>query len=276
MRVISSGLKAINEHHDRALPQPIKKAVGHASKALHTLRLEQITHSFPNLADLNSPLLVLNEINLEVSPGQSLALSGPSGCGKSTLLQIIAGTLSPMSGALWWGETRLDQLTEDERAQWRLRQLGMIFQDFRLFPHLNALENVALPLELLGKSPRTAAHEASELLAQFGLTSRESHAPETLSGGEKQRVALARALVTRPTILIADEPTGNLDQETAARVEETLLSQIHARHVGLIYVTHDLRFASRADRHFGLDKGQLLERKSDLSLTSSPLHQRDQ
>lgn len=263
MRVLKPTSTALNDHLDRALPLPIKASHALSSNALPQLRLQGISHHFPNLADPSSPIIILKNVNLELSSGQSLALSGPSGCGKSTLLQMIAGTLTPLEGELWWGNDRLDLLNEEERAKWRLRQLGMIFQDFRLFPHLSALENVALPLELLGERPRTAALEAAEVLAQFGLSERENHAPETLSGGEKQRVALARALVTRPTLLVADEPTGNLDQETAAQVEEALLSQVSARKIGLIYVTHDLRFASRADRHFGLNKGQLIERVLD-------------
>ena len=263
MRALLGGNKALSQHEERPLPQPIIRETASSARALAQLRLEAVSHHYPNLADLNTPIHILNEVNLEISPGQSYALSGPSGCGKSTLLQIIAGALTPLEGVIWWGNQRLDLLDEDARAQWRLINLGMIFQDFRLFPHLNAVENVALPLELLGESPRVAARQAYDLLESFGLLERASHSPEILSGGEKQRVALARALVTRPALLIADEPTGNLDQETAAQVEDTLLSQVKGRNVGLVYVTHDLHFASRADRHFGLYRGQLLERHAD-------------
>ena len=236
------------------------QVVGTSSHHLAPLRLVGVSKSYQQQTHASLPLDILKEVDLEIYPGQSLALSGPSGCGKSTLLQIIAGNLLPSDGEVWWGHQRLDILSDDERAQWRLRNLGMMFQDFRLFPHLTALENVALPLELLGSSSYDAQTEAQDLLEQLNLAERITHLPSRLSGGEKQRVALARALITKPMLLLADEPTGNLDQVTAAKVETLLLQQVKTRQVGLVYVTHHLQFAAKADQHWGLHEGYLLQR----------------
>lgn len=244
---------------DQAKPAT-KKVFAPIAHTQSNLRLKDVSQCFDNLEDTAKPLRILTDVQLNINIGQTIALSGPSGCGKSTLLQIIAGNLTPTDGEVWWGNQRIDLFKEDERAAWRLQNIGLIFQDFRLFTHLTALENVALPLELLGRSTQDAFEEAKPLLDQLGLGERMSHKPNTLSGGEKQRVALARALVTRPVLLIADEPTGNLDQETAAAVEDLLLSQVNLRQVGLVYVTHDLRFASRAQEHWGLHEGRLLKR----------------
>ena len=229
-------------------------------QALPQLELRDVAHSYPNLEQPEHPLEILKSISLTCSAGEMIALSGPSGSGKSTILQLIAGNLIPTSGEVWWGHQRLDQLSEDERARWRLSNVGLIFQDFRLFPHLSALENVTLPLELLGSSSYEATSLAIPLLKQLGLSERHHHRPHTLSGGEQQRVAIARALVHRPTLLLADEPTGNLDHVSAQKVEDLLLSLPYLRQVGLLYVTHDLRFATRADVHYGVHEGELLKR----------------
>ena len=229
-------------------------------QVLPQLELRDVTHSYPNLEDETHPLEILKSISLSLSAGDTIALSGPSGSGKSTLLQLIAGHGVPSRGEIWWGDIRLDQLNEDARAHWRLEHVGLVFQDFRLFPHLTALENVALPLELLGSSSHEATSAAVPLLKQLGLSERHHHKPHALSGGEQQRVAIARALVHRPTILLADEPTGNLDRASATKVEDLLLSLPHLRQVGLLYVTHDLSFAQRADTHYGLHQGELMQR----------------
>ncbi len=242
---------------DRFSPMPVSTK---STPALAPLRLIQVSQQYDNLAQPEKPLQILDRVDLSISAGQTIALSGPSGCGKSTLLQVIAGNLSPTEGEVWWGDERIDTLNEDERARWRLNNIGMIFQDFRLFPHLSAIDNIALPLELLGHSPQESREAAIPLLCQLKLDHRAEHRPDTLSGGERQRVALARALVTRPTLLIADEPTGNLDQETAEQVEQLLLNQASVHQVALLYVTHDLRFASRAQQHWGLHQGRLLQR----------------
>lgn len=227
------------------------------------LDVRGVSRSYPNREDPSRPLEILRDVDLKISAGEVVSLSGPSGCGKSTLLQIIAGNLAPSGGEVWWGDQRLDTLDDAARAQWRLAQLGLIFQDFRLFDHLSALENVALPLELLGSSARDAQREAHRVLEQLGLGARRAHLPSALSGGEQQRVAIARALVHRPTLLLADEPTGNLDRESAQRVEELLLSLPRLSQVGLLYITHDLRFAARADTHWGLHEGALLQRSAE-------------
>lgn len=250
---------AIDVSASASISEEIKTRI-HPARVLPMLRLNEIQKRYPNLEDPLKPLEILNEINLVISAGEVIALSGPSGCGKSTLLQIISGNLSATTGEIWWGEERLDQMNEAQRARWRLEQVGMIFQDFRLFPHLTVLENAALPLELLGASPQEALRGVKPLLEELGLGARLHHTPSALSGGEQQRVALARALAHRPTLLLADEPTGNLDQVSARAVEDLLLSLPTLRRVALIYVTHDLRFAARADRHFGVFQGQLMER----------------
>ena len=247
---------------DQSLIKLNKKVFSPVAKAVSNLRLVNVSQSYNNLADPSKPIHILDEINLDIKLGYSLALSGPSGCGKSTLLQIIAGNITPSSGEIWWGDQRLDQLNEAARARWRLQNLGLIFQDFRLFPHLSALENVALPLELLGETSKVAFEKAQDLLKQLKLDHRSSHRPEMLSGGERQRIALARALVTQPSLLIADEPTGNLDYETAEQVESLLLEQVSLRQVGLVYVTHNLTFAAKAQEHWGLHQQQLLRRHS--------------
>ena len=247
---------------DKSSTKLNKKVFAPVAKSVSNLRLVNVSQTYENLADPSKPIHILNEVSLNVKLGYSLALSGPSGCGKSTLLQIIAGNISPSFGEIWWGEQRLDLLNDSERARWRLENLGLIFQDFRLFPHLSALENVALPLELLGETSKVAFEQAQDLLIQLKLAHRSSHRPEMLSGGEKQRVALARALVTKPSLLIADEPTGNLDYETAEQVESLLLAQVALRHVGLVYVTHNLAFANKAQEHWGLHQQQLLRRHS--------------
>ena len=234
------------------------------TSALAMLRIKDVAKSYPNLEDPASPLDILRSITFDISAGEIIALSGPSGCGKSTLLQLIAGNLAPTSGEIWWGDQRLDLFSDTVRDQWRLEQVGLIFQDFRLFHHLSAVENAALPLELLGFSPKEAYDRAYELLDQLGLSRRLHHRPSALSGGEQQRVALARALAHRPTLLLADEPTGNLDPESARHVEDLLLSLPALQRVSLIFVTHDLRFAQRAHTHYGVHQGQLLERTKAL------------
>ncbi len=254
----------------KELTKLAQKVFTPVAKSVANLRLIELSHSFHNLANPQQDIHILKGVNLEIKLGYSMALSGPSGCGKSTLLQIIAGNLRPNSGEIWWGEQRIDLFSDDERARWRLKNLGLVFQDFRLFPHLTALENVALPLELLGETSRTAFEQAQDLLEQLQLTSRANHRPEMLSGGERQRVAIARALVTRPALLIADEPTGNLDYETAQQVEELLLAQVALRQVGLVYVTHNLQFADKAQEHWGLYQQQLINRQQQGQVNVDP------
>ncbi len=202
------------------------------------------------------PLEVLKGVELEISAGQFVAVAGPSGSGKTTLLGLLAGLDRPTAGRVIIDGQDLDALTEDERARFRVNRIGFVFQTFHLLPTLTALENVLVPLELAGSD---ATARASALLERVGLGDRAHHYPVQLSGGERQRVSLARAFANRPRILFADEPTGNLDRETGARVA-ALLEQLN-RDAGttLVLVTHDGALAARADRILRLESGRVVE-----------------
>jgi putative ABC transport system ATP-binding protein len=208
-------------------------------------------------------LTVLDGIDLSVAPGEFLAILGPSGSGKSTLLALLAGLDRPTAGEVLVDGTPLSSLDEDGLSLLRRRRLGFVFQSFQLLPHFTARENVLLPLELLDAPDAEA--RADELLAQVGLASRGHHYPGQLSGGEQQRVALARGFSARPAILLADEPTGNLDGANGRRVLE-LLGALRAAHgTTLVLVTHDPEIAGRADRCVHLADGRLVreERRAD-------------
>ena len=200
-------------------------------------------------------LTVLKDITFDVSPGEFLAILGPSGSGKTTLLGLLAGLDLPSSGKVHLDGEDLGSLTEDERARLRVEKIGFVFQSFQLMPTLTAQENVQVPLELRGQSE--AGIRAHDLLARVGLSGREHHYPVQLSGGEQQRVALARAFSTRPKILFADEPTGNLDASTGATIIELMAELNHDQGTTLILVTHDLELASRARRTIRLADGRL-------------------
>ncbi|MCY3547174.1 MAG: ABC transporter ATP-binding protein [Gemmatimonadetes bacterium] len=204
------------------------------------------------------PLEVLKGVELEISAGQFVAVAGPSGSGKTTLLGLLAGLDRPTAGRVIIDGQDLDALTEDERARFRVNRIGFVFQTFHLLPTLTALENVLVPLELAGSG---ATARASALLDRVGLGDRAHHYPVQLSGGERQRVSLARAFANRPRILFADEPTGNLDRETGARVA-ALLEQLN-RDAGttLVLVTHDGELAARADRILRLEGGLVVEKE---------------
>jgi putative ABC transport system ATP-binding protein len=201
---------------------------------------------------------VLTDINLEVAPGEFLALMGPSGSGKSTLLNLIAGIDKPTSGTLMVDGLDIATLSESELADWRAHNVGFIFQFYNLLPVLTAYENIELPLLLTGLSGRERREHVRAALEMVGLTDRMLHYPSELSGGQQQRVAIARAIITDPTILVADEPTGDLDRVSAAEVLK-LMDRLN-RELGktVIMVTHDQRAASQARRLIHLDKGVLL------------------
>jgi putative ABC transport system ATP-binding protein len=203
-------------------------------------------------------LTILDNVDLAVAHGASAAVVGPSGAGKSTLLALLAGLDEPTSGRVWLNGAELTALDEDGRASLRNREVGFIFQSFHLLPSLTAIENVLLPLEL-GGTPN-AAERARAALADVGLEHRLRHYPKQLSGGEKQRVAIARAFVTRPRLLFADEPTGNLDNQTGARILNLLFEQNAAAGTTLILVTHDLDAAARCDRVVELAAGRVVKR----------------
>jgi putative ABC transport system ATP-binding protein len=202
------------------------------------------------------PLAILQDISFTVMAGESVAVVGASGSGKSTLLGLLAGLDLPSAGSVVLDGTKLGALDEDARALLRGRLLGFVFQSFQLLPSLTALENVMVPLELAGTPGATAI--AREWLARVGLAEREGHAPRHLSGGEQQRVALARAFAPGPRLVLADEPTGNLDAATGAQIID-LMFDLNARQgTTLILVTHDEAIASRCDRRLRLAGGRLV------------------
>ena len=200
-------------------------------------------------------LVILQDISLRIMPGEAVAIVGASGSGKSTLLGLLAGLDTPSAGAVRLDGADLFALDEDGRAALRARLLGFVFQSFQLLPALNALENVMLPLELAGE-PR-AADLAEKMLARVGLAERLRHYPKTLSGGEQQRVALARAFVTQPKLLLADEPTGNLDAATGAGVIDLMFELNAQAKTTLLLVTHDEAIASRCARKIRLAAGRI-------------------
>jgi putative ABC transport system ATP-binding protein len=198
-------------------------------------------------------LTILADVSLSVRTGESLAIVGASGAGKSTLLALLAGLDSPSTGSVSIAGVDLTQLDEDGRAAIRGKHVGFVFQSFHLIPSLTAIENVMLPLELGGR--RDARQTAAAALEEVGLTPRSAHYPKQLSGGEQQRVAIARAFVTRPAVLFADEPTGNLDTATGQRVTDLLFELNRSTGSTLVLVTHDRSLAGRCSRVLELDAG---------------------
>jgi len=204
-----------------------------------------------------SELTLISDINFSVASGESVAVVGASGAGKSTLLGILAGLDTPSSGEVMLAGKSLFNLNEDARAQLRGEWIGFVFQSFQLLPSLTALENVMLPLELMGM--KQAKVLASDVLERVGLAARLHHYPRQLSGGEQQRVAIARAFAPQPKLLLADEPTGNLDSRTGEYVINLLFELNREKGTTLILVTHDNALAQRCDRILTLDAGQLTE-----------------
>ena len=206
----------------------------------------------------DGPLAILQDIHFAIQAGESVAIVGESGSGKSTLLGLMAGLDQATSGSIDLMAQDLGRLDEDGRAKLRGQFVGFVFQSFQLVPHLNALENVMLPLEIRGV-PLTQARElAADCLARVGLSQRLMHYPKTLSGGEQQRVALARAFVSKPAILFADEPTGSLDEASGSKVIELLFELNRENGSTLILVTHDPQLAQRCSRQLILQGGRLL------------------
>lgn len=203
-------------------------------------------------------LTILHDLSLALDSGSSLAIVGSSGSGKSTLLGLLAGLDLPSGGQVILAGNDLGQLDEDQRARIRAEHVGFVFQSFQLLDSLNALENVMLPLELEGH--KDARQRASALLERVGLGQRLSHYPRQLSGGEQQRVAIARAFVAEPTVLFADEPTGNLDSHTGERISDLLFELNQERGATLVLVTHDERLAHRCQRLIRLEGGRLVDR----------------
>ena len=219
------------------------------------LALHDVHHGYERAGER---IDVLTGADLEVRAGELVAVVGRSGSGKSTLLHVAGGLVAPAQGEVHVGGRPLDSLDAKERARIRRRTIGFVFQFFHLLPHLNVRDNVALPLLLDGARTASARSAADGVLADVGLTDRAAHLPAELSGGQLQRAAIARALVTEPDVVLADEPTGNLDATTAGEVLDLLVSQVRDRDVALVLVTHDATSAARADRTLHLLDGLLV------------------
>ena len=217
------------------------------------LRVESLTKSFESGGEM---LTVIDDVSFAVEAGETCSIVGPSGSGKTTLLGLCAGLDRPSSGRITLCNIDLTPLDEDERAEVRNQHVGFVFQTFRLLPTLTALENVMVPAELRGTDD--PQQRATELLEEVGLGDRLDHYPTQLSGGEQQRVAMARAFINEPRILFADEPTGNLDAETAERVEDVLFRLNETANTTLVLVTHDLELAHRTERILKLRGGQIV------------------
>ncbi len=202
---------------------------------------------------------MLKDLTLNVPEGDFLGLMGPSGSGKTTLLNLIAGLDKPSEGQVWVGDERISSMTESQLARWRTRHVGFIFQFYHLMPALTAYENVELPLLLLPLSARQRRDQVLTALDLVGLSDRIRHRPGQLSGGQQQRVGIARAIVTDPTLIVADEPTGDLDARSADEILDLLDELRRSLHKTILLVTHDPRAAQRADRVLHLEKGQLVE-----------------
>lgn len=202
-------------------------------------------------------LVILHELSFQIEQGESVAIVGASGSGKSTLLSLLAGLDLPSTGQIYLMGQNLNLLDEDGRARLRGQSVGFVFQSFQLLPHLTALENVMLPLEMAGVDNAEAKQAAAEWLDKVGLSLRASHFPKTLSGGEQQRVALARAFINKPAILFADEPTGSLDEASGNRVIELLFELNRENSSTLVLVTHDPALAARSGRQLSLQGGRL-------------------
>ncbi|MBU26141.1 MAG: ABC transporter [Gammaproteobacteria bacterium] len=221
------------------------------------LHVRNVSHGFED--HTGHHLSVLESLELKINPGDSLAIVGPSGAGKSTLLSLLAGLDVPGSGDILFNGEAFSGLTEDQRANIRRGRIGFVFQSFQLLQGLTALENVMLPLELMGLSVKESKQRSTRWLDRVGLRARTHHRPRMLSGGEQQRVAVARAFVSEPSLLFADEPTGNLDRKTGESITDLLFSLNRETGTTLILVTHDERLAGQCQRLLHLEDGQLNE-----------------
>ena len=235
----------MNQPHDASLAPS-------SSSAQSLIHIDEVALTLPSLA---GPVDILRGVSLDVSAGETIGLVGPSGSGKSTLLMILAGLEQPTSGTITLAGQVLNGMSEDDLAVFRRGNIGIVFQSFHLIPTMTALENVAVPVELAREQGAFA--RAEEALEAVGLDHRLDHYPSQLSGGEQQRVALARALVMRPRVLLADEPTGNLDRTTGEQIIK-LLFDLHEQFGSTLFlITHDRALAERCDRVLHMDDGRI-------------------
>jgi putative ABC transport system ATP-binding protein len=232
------------------------------------LQAERLTKSFKSG---DKVLTVLNNVSFSIESGTSCAIVGPSGSGKTTLLGLCAGLDKPTSGRVILNGKAISEMNEDQLSKVRNEQIGFVFQSFQLISTLTALENVMVPIELRGVPYRDVEKLALDLLEQVGLGDRTHHYPTQLSGGEQQRVGLARAFIHQPDILFADEPTGNLDGETGAQIEELLFNLNRQQGTTLLIVTHDRELASRCDRMIELKSGEVIYDSGTPELEDAPV-----
>jgi len=226
-------------------------------KNINTTPVADLKNVHVRLSSRAGQVHILRGVNLQIGPGEQIGLVGPSGSGKSTLMMIMAGLERPTSGSVIMAGRDFSGLSEDGLADFRRDQLGIVFQSFHLVPTMTALENVALPLELAHDTE--AFEKAHEILNEVGLSTRLDHYPVQLSGGEQQRVALARALVASPPVLLADEPTGNLDQTTGHQIMDLIFRLTEARGTTMFLITHDVALAKRCQRVMHMRDGILEE-----------------
>ena len=223
------------------------------------LRAENLSKSYPS-EEKGGKLVILEDINLMLKQGETIAITGKSGCGKSTLLSLLA-LLSPKDGGkIYYEGMDTDQIKDRDRARLRNEKMGFVFQNSMLLEDFSALENVAMPLMIKGEKKKIALEKAQEYLKMVGIEERKNHRPIKLSGGERQRTAIARALITEPSVVFADEPTGSLDEKTSRIIEELLIESVRKTNRGLILVTHNPVFASKAHKVFVLSNGVLNEK----------------
>ena len=223
------------------------------------LRVENLSKSYPS-EEKSGKLVILEDINLMLKQGETIAITGKSGCGKSTLLSLLA-LLSPKDGGkIYYEGMDTDQIKDRDRARLRNEKMGFVFQNSMLLEDFSALENVAMPLMIKGEKKKIALEKAQEYLKMVGIEERKNHRPIKLSGGERQRTAIARALITEPSVVFADEPTGSLDEKTSRIIEELLIESVRKTNRGLILVTHNPVFASKAHKVFVLSNGVLNEK----------------
>jgi putative ABC transport system ATP-binding protein len=240
---VSIGLNqgnGLNQEREMSIAEPVLKAA-------------RVTKQ---VSSPEGALTILAEVDLAIAAGETVAIVGASGAGKSTLLALLAGLDEPSSGKVWLNGAELTALDEDGRAAVRAEHVGFVFQSFHLVPSLTAIENVMLPLELAGRAH--ARQAAAEVLGMVNLSARGEHYPRQLSGGEQQRVAIARAFVTRPAVLFADEPTGNLDAVTGDRIINLLFDLNQAMRTTLVVVTHDQAIAQRCGRTIRIEAGRIV------------------